>query len=48
MELFKEYGKIDKLAVKKSRNNEYCFAFIEYEKDSNVEEAVNKYINIQM
>lgn len=45
-DLFDRYGKIDNLVVKKSRNNEYCFAFVEYKPGADAEEAIRKYIYI--
>jgi len=41
-ELFGKYGTIKDLSVKKNRNAEYCFAFVEYESGNDAEEAVKK------
>ena len=41
--LFSKYGTLDTLVVKKSRNQEYCFGFVEYQPGTEGEEAVRKY-----
>lgn len=33
------------MTVRRSKNGEYCFAFVEYQKGENGEEAVQKYVN---
>lgn len=41
-DLFSKYGSIKELAVKKNKNAEYSFAFVEYEDGVDAEEAVRK------
>jgi len=40
--LFARYGKLDSVVVKKSFNNEYSFAFIEYKEGEDASEAVHE------
>ena len=42
-ELFKNYGTVTTLTVKKSRNANYCFAFVEYAVGEDAAEAIEKY-----
>lgn len=44
-EKFEKYGALDNVTVKKSKNGEYCFAFVEYQRGENGEEAVQKYLH---
>ena len=40
--LFKEYGKIDKLNVKRAKNQRYSFAFLEYDKVEDASKAIKE------
>lgn len=42
-ELFEKHGSVTSLEAKKSRNGEYCFAFVVYAPGEDGEEAVRKY-----
>jgi RNA recognition motif-containing protein len=42
-EKFARFGKLDSVVVKKSFNNEYSFAFIEYQEGEDATEAVKEY-----
>lgn len=43
-ERFEKYGALDNVTVKKSKNGEYFFAFVEYKRGENGEEAAQKYL----
>ena len=40
--MFKEYGTIVSLVVRKSRNADYCFGFVEYKPEEDAAEAIKK------
>jgi len=40
MDKFGKYGKLDSVVVKKSYNNEYSFAFIEFKEGEDASRAV--------
>lgn len=41
--MFSKYGTIKELSVKRSKNGEYSFAFVEYQAGEDAEEAIRKY-----
>jgi RNA recognition motif-containing protein len=41
-EKFSKFGKLDSVVVKKSYNNKYSFAFIEYREGEDASQAVNE------
>ena len=41
-ERFQKYGKLDSVVVKKSYNNEYSFAFIEFKEGEDASTAVQE------
>lgn len=44
--MFAKYGKLDSVVVKRSYNNKYCFAFIEYKEGEDASQAVVEYASI--
>jgi RNA recognition motif-containing protein len=42
-EKFSRFGKLESVVVKKSYNNEYSFAFIEFKEGEDASNAVNEY-----
>lgn len=40
--MFAKFGKLDSVVVKRSYNNKYCFAFIEYKEGEDASQAVTE------
>jgi RNA recognition motif-containing protein len=38
--MFAKFGKLDSVVVKRSFNNKYCFAFVEYHEGEDASQAV--------
>lgn len=45
--LFEKYGKINTITVRKNKNNEYHFAFVEYEPGFDAQKVIEKYIKFK-
>jgi hypothetical protein len=41
--MFSKFGEITTLVVKRSHNNEYCFAFVDYKEGDDATEAMKEY-----
>lgn len=42
--MFSEYGKVDRVCAKNSRDRSYSFAFVDYLQGTDTSEAVNAYL----